>query len=62
MPVTFCEGINVYYNGFFGTIRFVCSHYITVCIQSSDDKIRDVCLIVYPEDYKSIALAKESTK
>lgn len=60
--LTFCEGLDVYYNGHFGKIRFICNNYMTICIQSFDEKVRDVCMLVYPDNYKLVTLAKESCK
>lgn len=61
--ITFAEGLEVYYKNFFGMIRFVSNQYITVCIRTfPNEKVRDLCLIVYPSDYHLIQLAKESTK
>lgn len=60
---TLTEGLEVYYKNFFGTIRFVCENYITVCIRTvPNERARDLCLIVYPNEHHLIKLAKESTK
>ena len=60
--VTFTEGLDVYYQGVYGKIHFVCDNYVTLCVRTFPDKMRDVCILVYPEKYKEITLAKESTK
>ena len=60
--VTLTEGLKVYYQGMYGEIHFVCDHYVTVCVRKFPEKVRDVCLIVYPDQYSWITLAKESTK
>lgn len=61
--VLFTEGLEVYYKQTFGIIRFVCDEYITVCIKTfPKERVRDICLIVYPEQYQYIELIKESTK
>ena len=63
MPkVTFAEGIEVYYRGIYGVVNFICEKYITICIKRSDHKSKDVCLLVYPNQYNEITLAKESDK
>ena len=56
------EGVEVLYNGIPGTIAFVCEQYVTVCVARFESKVRDVCILVYPERYDRIKLAKESTK
>jgi hypothetical protein len=63
MPkITFAKGIEVYYRGTHGVVDFICEKYITVCIDKSKDRLKDVCLLVYPEQYGEITLAKESGK
>jgi hypothetical protein len=56
------EGLEVYYNGIPGTVRFVSEQYFTVCIARFDSKVRDVCILVYPEKLDRVSLMKESTK
>ena len=60
--ITLTEGLEVHYRGMFGKIRFVCEQYVTICVRTFPDKVRDVCLIVYPNQYNQISLLKESTK
>lgn len=63
MPrITFAKGIEVYYRGMYGKIYFVCDKYITICIRKLDHRSKDVCLLVYPDNFKDVLLAKESTK
>lgn len=64
MPrISFVEGLEVYYNQMYGVVRFVCEQYITVCVRKfPDEPRRDVCLVVYPAQYKDIVLTKESEK
>ena len=63
MPkITFAKGIEVYYRGMHGVVDFICEKYITVCICRMDHKSKDVCLLVYPEQYGEVTLAKESGK
>jgi hypothetical protein len=59
---SFTKGLEVYYRGMFGKIDFISEHYVTVCIRTFEERVRDVCLIVYPQDYCDITLVKESTK
>jgi len=56
------EGLEVLYRGIPGTVRFICEDYITVCIARFGSKVRDVCILVYPERIADITLIKESTK
>jgi len=56
------EGLFVRYNDIFGVIEFVCHQYITICIARYEEKSRDVCILVYPYDWKNVHLIKESEK
>ena len=59
----FSEGLEVYYKHQYGIIRFVCDEYITVCVRNFPrERVKDVCIVVHPENYKYIELIKESTK
>lgn len=61
--ISFAEGLEVYYKQMHGVVRFVCDQYITVCVRTfPEQRVRDVCLVVYPKDYHNIELIKESTK
>jgi hypothetical protein len=60
--INLTEGTEVYYNGMYGVVRFVCNNYVTVCVRTFQEKVRDVCILVYPDEYDQILLAKESTK
>jgi len=63
MPkITFAKGVEVYYNGTYGVVDFICEKYITICINKSKDRLKDVCLLVYPSQYGEVTLAKESGK
>lgn len=64
MPkISLTEGLEVYYKQMYGIVRFVSEHYITVCVKTfPNERVRDVCLIVYPQQYKDIVLLKESEK
>lgn len=55
---TLPEGTEVYYNNMFGRVRFSCDRYTTICVrQFPHDPVRDVCIVVYPEQYSNIELA-----
>lgn len=61
--ISFYIGLEVYYKEIPGFVGFVCDQYITVCIKTfPNEKVRDVCLLVYPSQYHLITLKKESTK
>lgn len=50
-------GTEVYYNGMYGHVRFVCEQYMTVCVRHfPDDPRRDVCMLVYPNQQQKIEL------
>lgn len=59
----FSKGVMVYYDGYEGTIRFVCDHYVSFCLREfPDQKVKDVCILIYRENYSKIKLIKESEK
>jgi hypothetical protein len=59
----FAKDVLAYYDGYEGTIRFVCNHYISFCIhQDLNHKSRDVCILIYRKDYSKLKLSKESEK
>ncbi len=50
------EGTEVCYDGMYGHIRFVCDEYMTVCVREFPEKVRDVCILVFPSNYHKISL------
>jgi hypothetical protein len=58
----FAEGVLVKYKSMTGTIRFVCDQYVTVCVSTYDHKSRDVCVLVYRDEWETLKLLKESDK
>jgi hypothetical protein len=59
----FAEGIEGTYNGHTGRIRFTCDQYVTLCISEfPDQKVRDVCILIYRHEFDQIKLIKESEK
>jgi hypothetical protein len=60
--MTFYQGLGVTYNEHIGKVDFVSTQYITVCIQQSEERSRDVCILVYPHQWKDVRLLKESEK
>ena len=59
---TFYSGLDVKYKEQVGFIDFVCEKYITICIKTFEHRSRDVCLLVYPQQWKDVQLLKESEK
>jgi len=59
---TFYLGLEVKYKNHIGVVNFVCEKYITVCIKTYEHRSRDVCLLVYPDQWKEVQLLKESEK
>jgi hypothetical protein len=53
---SFAEGLEVQYDKITGSIRFISTQYITICMRKFGDKARDVCVLVYPEQWKDIQL------
>jgi hypothetical protein len=59
----FSEGLTVQYENYIGQVRFVCNSYLTLCINTfPNEKRRDVCMLIYRDDFHKIKLLKESTK
>lgn len=60
---SFAEGLIVEYNNMVGTIRFISEKYLTICICTfPEERSKDVCILVYREDWEKIKLFKESNK
>lgn len=49
-------GTEVCYNGMYGHVRFACETYMTICVREFPERVRDVCLILYPSQYDQIIL------
>lgn len=61
--MTFSEGLVVQYKDYIGKIRFICSFYATLCISEfPEERQRDVCILIFREDFGKIKLLKESEK
>lgn len=58
----FYSGLEVRYKQHTGFVDFICDKYITVCIRQSDHKSKNVCLLVYNDQWKEVQLLKESEK
>jgi hypothetical protein len=59
---TFYQGLNVKYRDHVGVVEFICDQYITICIKRLEHRSKDVCLLVYPQDWKEVQLLKQSEK
>jgi hypothetical protein len=53
---TFYEGLEVRFKGKTGHIRFISDQYVTLCIHTHKDPMRDVCILIYSEQWKNIEL------
>jgi hypothetical protein len=61
--MVFTEGLLVQYENYVGQIRFVCNSYVTLCVNVfPGQKQRDVCMLIYRDNFKKIKLLKESSK
>lgn len=50
-------GTEIYYNGMYGHIRFVCEQYMTICIKEfPNERVRDVCLVIFSSQYDKLQL------
>ena len=49
-------GTEVCYDNMYGHVRFVCEQYMTVCIREFPEKVKDVCILVYPTNFHKIEL------
>ena len=58
----FYQGLEVRYNQHVGFIDFVSERYVTICLRKFNERSRDVCLLVYPNQWKDIELLKQSDK
>lgn len=52
----FAEGLEVSYQHLSGKIEFICSNYITICVRTFDDRVRNVCVLVHRSDWKNVNL------
>ena len=59
---TFYSGLNVKYREQVGVVDFVCEKYITICIKTFEHKSKNVCVLVYPSQWREVQLLKESEK
>lgn len=50
------EGLEVSYKNCRGHIRFMDEKYLTICIHTHSDPLRDVCILVYKSDWEKIQI------
>lgn len=62
MSNSFAEGVEAIYKDHRGHIKFVCSEYVTLCIHSNPDPMKDVCIVIHKCEWNKIHLIRESTK
>jgi hypothetical protein len=56
----FSEGDIVSYDELIGSVKFVCNSYFTLCIKRFEsEKPRDVCILIYRQDFNKIKLLKK---
>lgn len=59
----FTEGLEAIYDEYVGVIRFVGQSYITLCIKNfPNEKVRNVCMLIYRDQFNKVKLFKESEK
>lgn len=59
---TFYQGLEVRYKQHVGFVDFICEKYITICLRKFEERSKDVCLLVYPTQWKDVELLKQSDK
>ena len=57
--MTFTEGLLVTYKNHTGVIRFISNQYVTICVETYEHKVRDVCMLVYPDQWKDIEIVND---
>jgi hypothetical protein len=60
--ITFYSGLEVRYGQHVGFVDFMCEQYITICLSKFGERSRDVCILIYPAQWKEVQLLKESEK
>jgi hypothetical protein len=62
MKPSFAKDIIVQYKDWVGEVRFVCDEYISICVRVGHDRVNDICVLVYRNDWSQVKLLKESDK
>ena len=60
--MNFMEGLVVKYKDHTGIIRFICDSYLTLCIQEHEERVRNVCILIYRYEWNQIKLLNEDEK
>ena len=50
------KGLEIRYKEHSGFINFVCDQYLTLCLPKYDEPLRNVCILIYPSQWKDIEL------
>jgi hypothetical protein len=53
---SFYEGLHIKFKDHIGYVNFISDEYITLCINSNPDPLRDVCILIYPHQWDDIEL------
>jgi len=56
MKKIFSEGLHVRYRQHTGHVHFICEDYITICIHTNNHPLKDVCILVYPNQWDDVEL------
>lgn len=59
---SFAEGLMVEYLHIFGPIKFICHKYITVCVNTENEKPRQTNILIYEEYWNDVKIYKQSSK
>jgi len=60
--ITFYQGLEVQFKNYTGFVDFISEHYITICLRQLEHKSKDVCMLVYRDQWKDVQLLKQSGK
>ncbi len=52
----FYEGLEIRYKHLTGHVKFVCDEYITLCIHTNENPLKDVCVLIFNNQWKDIEL------
>ena len=50
------KGLKIKYKDHSGFINFICDQYLTLCLPRYDEPLRNVCILIYPSQWKDIEL------
>jgi len=60
--ITFYQGLEVQFKNYTGFVDFISDHYITICLRQLEHRSKDVCMLVYSDQWKEVQLLKQSGK